>query len=259
MFFKFLKDKKTEDLTLKDYDKIWTKFCFLDETGTLSNKTDEYFTVGILKMSQPYYLQNKLIFERNKARFHDEMKFNKASKNNVEFIKKALDALFETKSISFYSYTISTRSKYYLENFNKNPWLAYEEITLKLLDQALLNQEIIILIADHVTTPKEIKFEVNSKKNFNSHKKRLALAGVCRIDSKANDLLQVVDILIGAVTYNLKLKNKIVSGSKFKIEILDYIKKKMRAEDLVGNLRNGTFNIFMESAELEVNEKGLSS
>ena len=83
MFFRNNKDMKTEDLRLSDYDQIWTKFCFLDETGTLSDQKDQYFTVGILKMSQPYYLQSKLYYERSKARYYDEIKFNKLSKNNV--------------------------------------------------------------------------------------------------------------------------------------------------------------------------------
>ena len=99
---------------LSDYDKIWTKFCFLDETGVLSGQKEQYFTVGILKMSQPYYLQSKLFYERSKIRFYDEIKFNKLSKNNVNFSKTAIDALFNTRSISFYSYSINTKSDYFL-------------------------------------------------------------------------------------------------------------------------------------------------
>lgn len=53
-FFKFDKETKTEDLKLSDYNQIWTKFCFLDETGSLNNPNDPFFTVGILKLSQPY-------------------------------------------------------------------------------------------------------------------------------------------------------------------------------------------------------------
>lgn len=40
-----------------------------------------------------------------------------------------------------------------------------------------------------VTVPKHIRFEVDVKKEVNKSMKRLALAGVCRIDSRANDLL----------------------------------------------------------------------
>lgn len=38
MFFKINKEIKTEDLKLSDYDQIWTKFCFLDETDYKNEK-----------------------------------------------------------------------------------------------------------------------------------------------------------------------------------------------------------------------------
>ena len=102
-FFKFNKEIKTEDLKLSDYDQIWTKFCFLDETGSLNNLTDPFFSVGIIKLSQPYYLMNKILYERNKRNFHDEMHFNKLSRKNIEFAKFALGAFFDAKSTHFYS------------------------------------------------------------------------------------------------------------------------------------------------------------
>lgn len=266
MFLKHNKEIKTEDLKLSDYDKIWTKFCFLDETGTLSDQKDQYFTVGILKMSQPYYLQSKLFFERSKIRFYDEVKFNKLSKNNIGFAKIAIDALFETRSIGFYSYSISTKSDYYSKRFDKNPWMAYEQITLKLLDASLSEQEIIVLVADYVTTPKDIRFEVEVKKKFNQYKRRLALAGVCRFDSKSNDLLQLVDLLIGAITYDVKLAKRMVDGSKYKIEVVEYLKSKLGTETLTKGFKNHNFNIFVDKTDhlnipenKEVNEKGLSS
>ena len=82
-FFKFDKEKNTSDLKLSDYNEIWSKFCFLDETGNLTDSLDPYFTIGLLKMSQPFYLQSKILYERNKKDFHDEMKFNKLSIKNI--------------------------------------------------------------------------------------------------------------------------------------------------------------------------------
>lgn len=78
-------------------------------------------------------------------------------------------------------------------------------------------------------------------------KKRLALAGVCRFDSKANDLLQVVDLIIGAITYDIKLSKKAVSGSKYKIELVDFLKAKLGATTfLPQGFKNYNFNIFVD-------------
>jgi len=251
-------DTPTNELRLKDFDRIWTKFCFLDETGSLSNIKDSYFTIGLLKMSQPYYLQSKILYERNIRNFHDEMKFNKLSKNNIEFMKFVINSVFDTRSVDFYSYTTKKGSKYFLDNFNGDTWKAYEAITLKLLEVALSEQEIIILIADHVTTPKEVRFEVNTKKKFNSCKRRLALAGVCRFDSKSNDLLQVADLLVGAITYDLKLSAGTVSGSKYKTELVNLLKHNLGVDTFQNGFRNKNFSIFVERGTGE-NEKRPSS
>jgi hypothetical protein len=258
MFFNRKNGTETADLTLKDYESIWTKFCFLDETGSLNNISDPFFTVGILKMSQPYYLQSRLMYERNVKNFHDELKFNKLSKNNIDFAKFAVGAFFDTRSVDFYSYTTRKGSWYFKDHFNDDQWLAYERITLKLLDHSLSENEILMLIADHVTTPKEIKFEVNTKKNFNSSKKRLALAGVCRFDSKSNDLLQLVDLLIGCVTYDLKYSLGVVTGSKYKLELVEYFKKNLGVSTFAEGFKNRNCNIFVEKGE-DKYEKGRSS
>ena len=70
-------------LTLADYKQIWTKFCFLDESGSLNDTQTPFFTVGLIKCTQPYYLSSKINYERSKNNFHDELKFNKLSKKTL--------------------------------------------------------------------------------------------------------------------------------------------------------------------------------
>lgn len=245
-FFKNNKEIKTQDLKLVDFDQIWTKFCFLDESGSLSNPTEPYFTVGVLKTSQPYYLQSKILYERSKKNFHDEMKFNKLSKLNIDFAKFVIDSIFETQSLSFYSYTTHKQSSYFQNNFSSGAWAAYEDITLKLMHAALAEKEILILLADHITTPREVKFEVEVKKKFNRSKQRLALAGVCRFDSKSNDLLQVVDLIIGCITYDVKCANNQIPGSKYKLELAQYLKSKLGIATFASGFKNYNFNVFVE-------------
>lgn len=252
-FFKNNKEIKTEDLKLSDYDQIWTKFCFLDESGSLNNKTEPYFTLGILKMSQPYYLQSKILYERTKNNFHDELKFNRLSKNNINFAKIIIDSVFYTKGLNFYSYTTHKKSRYFLNNFSNNEWKAYENIALKLMGVVLSNHEVLVLIADHIVTPEKIKFEANVKRIFNDERARLAIAGVCRFDSKSNDLLQVTDLLIGAITYDLKIQNNLVAGDKYKIELVNYLKNKLNTKNFIGGyFKKNSFNIFVEKDAGEI-------
>jgi len=252
MFFRSKnKDQNNKDLTgeikLKEYNKIWTKFCFLDESGSLDPKTAPFFTVGLIKCSQPYYLYSKLIYERNKRNFHDEMKFNKLSRRNIDFAKFAVDSFLDTRSIWFYSYTLDKHGNYFQREFDGNPWTAYEEISIRLAESALSPNEILMLLADHVTTPKDVHYEVCVKDKMNRKAGRLAMAGVCRFDSKGNDLLQIVDLFIGAINYDLKMATGIVGkGDKNKKELVKFIKENLGVKDFTEGFRSKKFNIFVD-------------
>lgn len=237
----------TNNLTLADYKKIWTKFCFLDESGSLNDSKVPFFTVGLLKCTQPYYLYSALLYERNKRQFHDELKFNKMSKNKLEFSKFAMESFLNTKSIHFYSYSIDKSGDYFKREFNSNPWIAYEQLSIRLIEAALAPNEILIVMADHVTTPKDIRYEVNVKRRINDKEKRLAIAGVCRLDSKSNDLFQVVDLFIGAINYDLKKETGIIGkGDKYKLKFLEFFKGNLGAKNFMEGFKNYQFNIFID-------------
>ncbi len=238
---------KTGELKLKEYNKIWTKFCFLDESGSLDPKTAPFFTVGLIKCSQPYYLYSKLVYERNKRNFYDEMKFNKLSRINIDFAKLAIDSLLDTRSIWFYSYTLDKQGSYFQREFDGNPWNAYEAISIRLSESALAPDEILILLADHVTTPKNVHYEESVKHKINKRTGRLAMAGVCRFDSRGNDLLQIVDLFIGAINYDLKISTGLVTnGDRNKKELVKFIKDSLGIKSFANGFRNKKFNIFVD-------------
>lgn len=250
MFNKFFqKDKKGVDLTLGDYKSIWTKFCFLDESGSLNNPQDSFFTIGFIKCSQPYYLQSKILYERQKRNFFDEMHFNKLSKNNIDFAKFAIDSLLATRSLCFYSYSLDKKGDYFDREFAGDPWKAYEDISIRVLESSIPENEILIVLADYITTPRHVRFEVNVKRKINEKLKRLAIAGVCRFNSKSNDLLQLSDLIVGAINYDLKLStNIILKGDKYKKELLRYFKEMIGLKDknFTEGFRSHMFNIFVD-------------
>jgi hypothetical protein len=243
----FSKPNGAGDLKLSEYNSIRTRFCFLDESGSLSDPKEPFFTVGFLKCSQSYYLQGKIMYERTKRNFYDEMKFNKLSRNNIDFAKFALDSFFSTQSLFFCSYTLDKQGVYFDREFSGNPWQAYEDISIRVLECNIPQNEIIIVIADYITTPKDIKFEVNVKRKINEKNNRLAIAGVCRFDSKANDLLQLADLMVGAINYDLKLSTGLIlRGDKNKRHFLEHFKKNLGIPNFLNGFRNFSSNIFVD-------------
>lgn len=240
----FGNNKENHKLTLADYKQIWTPFCFLDESGTLDPKTQPYFTVGMIKCSQPYYLQQKIRYIREKNNFWWEIKFSDINKVKLKTATEILDALFETRSVHFSSYSINKKSEYFKKEFNSDPFVAYEQITKHLLRGNLRKNEVLVVLADNMVTPKRNKFEVNVKNSTNNKFKRLAIAGVCRLDSRANDLLQLADLLIGSINYELLVREKIIEKqSKYKMEFITHLKNNLGVDNLTEDFRNFTFNI----------------
>ncbi|MDP3792641.1 MAG: DUF3800 domain-containing protein [bacterium] len=253
MFNDLFKNKKDiPSPNLSDYRNIRTKFCFLDESGSLSNPKDPFFTLGFIKCSQPYYIQSKIIYERRKRNFYDEMKFNKLSVKNFEFAKFALDSLFSTRSVSFSSYSLDKQGNYFNLEFGGDPWKAYESIAIRTIEASIPQNGVVIVIADYVPTPDDVKFEVNVKRKINEKFNRLAVAGVARFDSRSNDLLQLADLIVGAINYDLKLASKlIISGDKYKRRFLEYFKENLGIKDTnflerEDGFKNYMFNIFID-------------
>jgi len=255
MFNKIFKKENNYDLTLADYRKIWTPFCFLDESGTLDVKTQPHFTVGMIKCSQPYYLQQKIRYIREKNKFWWELKFNDLNKVKIKTALEVLDAFFQTRSICFSSYTINKRSNYFKNEFHNDPFIAYEQITKHLLEGNLRKNEILVVLADNLVAPKRNKFEVNVKNHLNNKFQRLAIAGVCRLDSRTNDLLQMTDLLIGSINYELLLKEKIISqSSQYKGQFINTLKKNLGLDGLTQDFRNYSFNIHFHKGDESIDD-----
>lgn len=257
MLDKIFRNKdENHKLKLSDYKKIWTPFCFLDESGTLDPKTQPYFTVGMIKCSQPYYLQQKIRYIREKDRFWWEFKFNDLNKVRLKTSLAVLDALFETRSIHFSSYTIDKKSEYFKKEFHSDPFVAYEQITKHLLKGNLRKNEILTVLADNVVAPKRNRFEVSIKNSINNKFKRLAIAGVCRIDSRANDLIQLADLIIGSINYELLLKKGIIKKpSKHKGAFIQKLKDNLGVKTLTADFRNYAFNIHFHCDDENINNK----
>jgi len=209
----------------------------------------------MIKCSQPSYLASRVAYERSAGRFYDELKFNKLSNLNINFAEKVIDVYLDTKSLNFSSYTLDKRGSYFSRQYGGDPWKAYEDISVRLIRSNLFSSEVLAVIADYVTTPREIKFEASVKKRINTDTQRFSIMGVVRIDSRSNDVLQIVDLMIGAINYDLKLTTGLTkSGDRHKRQFVDYLKSKLEVRDFLnyGNgFRNRGFNIFIDKSVME--------
>jgi len=230
-------------LSLEDYHKIRTPFVFMDETGSINDKKNRFFGLGMIKCMQPHFLDYQIRLLRQKEGVYDEIKWNTISKIKVEFLKALIDIADSTPGIKFSCVIINKDQTNVMNMFENDPYVAYERLTEIMLKNSIRSNEILTVLADYITTPSDIHFEVDVKHHINEQNGRLAVAGIHRIDSKGTNILQLNDLYLGAVVYSFKLKNKLVSGDRNKIEIMEYILKKLDITEFAGEKFNPKFRV----------------
>lgn len=241
-----------QEFKLSDYNLIKTPFAFLDETGLLNSDRDRFFCLGMIKCQKPYLILNEVEKIRHRNNYSQEAKWTRLFPNNLPIYKDFLGVLFELinagNDICFCMMIVDKNGRYFKQHYNADPFQAYEDFSIQLLKGNLAPNEIISVIADESPVPTGSTYETNVKESINNGFNRLALHGICKVDSKGNDLLQIVDLLVGAIAYDLKAHHKLAGQGKSilvknKWELLDFIKNKMAVKSFVKGARNNSFNI----------------
>ncbi len=224
--------------------KIKTPVCFFDETGLLNNAVDKFFVLGMVKCLRPHKLNGLLRKLRDKNHFYDEIKWKKVNAKNFSIMKKLIDYFFSIYNTSFYCIVLHKDNMDFQKYFNNDFFKAYQSFTTLLLKKSIRDDEIATIIADHYSTPNKDEFEAKVRNYVNDHNKRMCIHSVVRIHSKGCDLIQIADLLMGAVNYEFKLKSNLIKKpSKAKIELLDFLKNKLGVTDLTQHIKSEKFNV----------------
>ncbi len=149
-----------------------------------------------------------------------------------------------TPGIQFSAMIINKDNFNFATQFNNNPYEAYQDFSQQLLINSIGDNEVLTVLADYIDTPKKVQYEIKVKHTVNLLLKRLAIGGIHRVDSKGVNLIQLVDLFLGAVVYNYKLDNKLVSGDKYKIKAVKYLQKQLRIKTFCDGSKNKKFRVF---------------
>lgn len=209
-----------------------TAVVFLDETGVVHpHPNDSFFGIGCLKASDPFALLRGLERLRDETGFRDELHwadFDKAKTKDrpelVELAKRAIDLVFDLDDV-YFCCAIADRGHGDLRaRFKGHPHAAakaYEALAADVLRHLIVGEEVITVLADHVSTHPDVRFERDVAMAVNEAEGRLAIVNVSRLDSKAHDGLQVVDLLLGAAAFDLRRGDN--RGTTQKQELLNHL------------------------------------
>ena len=233
---------------------IKTPVCFFDETGILNNQTDRFFLLGMVKVLRPHKLNNFIKHIRDKNHFYDEIKWKKVSKRNIEIMKIIINKFFSTHNTNFYCIVLPKDEMNFEKYFNNDFFKAYKSFSVILLKNCIKKDEIVSVIADHYPAPKKDEFEAKTRNYVNDHNKALSIHSIVRIHSKGSNLVQLADLLMGAVNYEFKIKNNLIKHpNKEKVNLLDYLKNKLNTNDLSSGINTKKFRVIIFTPQTKKN------
>ncbi|MCK4354806.1 DUF3800 domain-containing protein [Candidatus Parcubacteria bacterium] len=215
----------------KHFKNIKTCFCFLDETGLIHSGRDKFFALGIIKCGKPQKLYNRIRKIRDKYNYREELKWADLNRKIRFDVAREFFNIFITEDVKFNCIILNKDELDFTGHYQNNLYKVYRNFTIVLLKLIIGKNpdEIIILLADDYFTPDGENLEDSIKGIVNDHYQEFAVAGVCQIDSKSSDLLQLTDLILGSILYDLKKQYGLVGEQNtYKRKFLNFMYQKLK-------------------------------
>lgn len=240
---------------------------FIDASGTFDPK-DRFFGVGMLTLRDTGEITDKLhiIYQRvlaisqanrdktlqnfiNKGNYqnailmlkktyHFELKFDRISPIKIPNYKEMIRLFLGDPELRFSVMVIDKQKPGYDDNFFSTTWDAYTSYVATLVTNELVNlpKEEMVLVLDEINKPKTARLSLEDtilekiqKRCAKYNQRELCkIVNAFRVESHSNLLMQLTDVLLGAVMFDFKDKVGLISS-----------KLKTKKEEVVKELRNG--------------------
>lgn len=214
---------------------------YCDESCHLENDHQKVMVLGAIKCDKNYKKQIsneiKKIKEKHNINKVCEVKWTKVSSNKIDMYKELITYFFNNEHLSFRAIIVN-KEKLKHQSFNQTHNDFYYKVYYQLLSRIVVpnNENYIYLDIKDTKGAKKCKklkeilangiydFDMNHIKN------------VQNINSKESEILQLADIIIGAISYTNREMEKNKNHSEAKQQIVNLIMKKSNY-----NLKQSTF------------------
>ncbi len=219
-------------------------FMLLDESGSLNDKRERFFALGLLRVRETHrltdavYRVNQRLISDMRWRRH-EFKFNDLRTETLPYYKQLVDVLFAQPEyhlcvlvVDKHNPTVDWRSKF------DTVWDAYIVYSRMLVTHCMGSGDASIVIADYLGKPTESSryYELEVMRPFPCSFVPGEVLNATMIDSKAAPLVQLVDVLLGAVRYDhLRNREPLAATKAAKIELCDHVRGRLGWTTLLGD------------------------
>lgn len=213
---------------------------FIDETGAIAQ--DRFFAVGCLVLTAPSVLLRQMQKLRDTRKWYGEIKWVDLTMTSLPLYRDLIDLVAKSDA-RYYCFVADRSSADPVERFKRDAWLAYEKLATQVLIGAAKPYELLSVMADNYSTPDHVKFEEDVRSEVNRRLERLAVTTICRLDSKACDALQLVDVLTGGVTFEHRQSAGLAGSKSAKALLADHLRKAYGVKTTVGGCKKERLNV----------------
>ncbi|MFA5086437.1 MAG: DUF3800 domain-containing protein [Candidatus Paceibacterota bacterium] len=171
---------------------------------------------------------------RDKYNYREEMKWSGLDRRVRFDVAREFFNAFMTEDARFNCIILNKQELDFGKYFQNNLYKVYINFSIALLKLVIGRdpQEIIILLSDDYFYPDGENLEEAMKGIINDHYKKFVIAGACQIDSKSSDMLQLTDLILGSILYDLKKQNGLVGDqneqNQYKRKFLNFLYQKLK-------------------------------
>lgn len=224
---------------------------YCDESCHLPNDDSNIMVIGgvLCPKDKARQINEEIqsIKNRNKVYKYAELKWTKVSQSRLQMFKELVDLFFNYSFLSFRGVVALNKKELDCPEYNLTYDDWYYRIYYLVLKELVNVGNIYNIFIDRKDTKGQKKVvelqKVLNRTLYDFYDE--TVTSIQRIESHQVCLMQLSDILIGALSYKSRGKN----NSKAKLELIDYIEKKINHSlSFPTNLSESKFNIFYWSA-----------
>lgn len=174
---------------------------FVDESGTA--RQSRYLAVGALSFRRGHGLVcNQLTLLRDRANWRTEAHFVNVNRSTLHLCREAV-TLLAGSDATFTCLVVDTERHDPFAS-RREAWKSHAQLVISLVSQVVGSERIASVVIDQITPPADVNYEGYVASAVNRTADRLAIAGVCRMDSRACWGLQLADLLTGATAHQYR-------------------------------------------------------
>lgn len=173
---------------------------FIDESGT-KGALGDVFVVGAVRTQDPSALLRAVKGVRDRHQFYKEFKFGDVTKKGLPVYLDLMEEVEKSKA----TFGVCIVDKRKCDPWGDDPsWNGNIWATEKLLKALLNRREIATVLMDEISAPASVSIGNEIKLRINSTFGCLRIASAVHLDSKANDGLQIADLIAGAARHYIE-------------------------------------------------------